>query len=656
LVTRLLFVDKADTKQLPTVNEPGPQDPQESLFDISETHIDGPTQPVLLSYKKTTVASKARSFASHWYSRYPTIEYSVSRDAVFCFVCRHFPPKSENADHQFVQTGCRNWKKLGDKLQKHVEAGSHLEAVAQWSAAKDADATGTVLNKVNSHHKQNVVRNRQVVATLIRAVLFCARQCIALRGHRESGDKDNVNRGNFVELCNLLETENPELASKLRAMPANASYMSNTAQDDFLQAAATVLRQQIIQEVSEAEMFALIVDEARDNSCTEQMSLCIRYVLDTTGVIVERFLGFMPLEQLSAESLTGTITQFLAGVGLSIKQCIAQSYDGASVMSGVKNGVQKLIRDATDNPCPYVHCHAHRLNLVLADVAKRVDIVANTVGLLEAIYTFQSVSTIRHRVFIQSQKDEVNLLSIPQQSDTRWVCKYAGVRYFFSRFGCVIAGLSELMESRNKKEAAEARGLLQQFRSFDIVFALSFLHDLLGITQSLSLQLQSSTLDFGHCRRLIDACLKTVKEKRDDIYFDRIWKEASQKATDNGIEPLPSAHSQKSTKRNRLPPATLSAYITETTTGNHSVDEIEVQTVYRGKLFAVVDELVAELEHRFVHNDELLHAVAACDPQSSSFMSPDSLLVIADQYTRLKVGHYSFITYSTSFSCGIVLR
>ena len=139
-----------------------------------------------------------------------------------------------------------------------------------------------------------------------------------------------------------------------------------------------------------------------------------------TGDIVERFLGFVPLGQLLAESLTATITQFLADVSLLIKQCITQSYesysyDGASVTSGVKNGVQKLVRDATDNLCPYVHCHAHRFNLVLADVAKGVDIVANTVGLLEAIYAFQYVSTIRHCVFIQSQKDEANPLSVPQQ-------------------------------------------------------------------------------------------------------------------------------------------------------------------------------------------------------------------------------------------------
>ena len=41
-----------------------------------------------------------------------------------------------------------------------------------------------------------------------------------------------------------------------------------------------------------------------------------------------------------------------------------QTYDGASVMSGHLNGVQALIRQ--EYPFAYfVHCAAHRLNLVL---------------------------------------------------------------------------------------------------------------------------------------------------------------------------------------------------------------------------------------------------------------------------------------------------
>ena len=44
------------------------------------------------------------------------------------------------------------------------------------------------------------------------AVLFCARQSVAMIGHRESkhaANDDGMNHGNYTELCDLLELENP---------------------------------------------------------------------------------------------------------------------------------------------------------------------------------------------------------------------------------------------------------------------------------------------------------------------------------------------------------------------------------------------------------------------------------------------------------------
>lgn len=63
-------------------------------------------------------------------------------------------------------------------------------------------------------------------------------------------------------------------------------------------------------------------------------------------------------------------------------------------MSGRVGGVQIKIREVSKNPCP--HCYAHKLNLVLVDVAKNVKKVGDIIGLLEAIYAFQSYSVLRH--------------------------------------------------------------------------------------------------------------------------------------------------------------------------------------------------------------------------------------------------------------------
>jgi len=84
------------------------------------------------------------------------------------------------------------------------------------------------------------------------------------------------------------------------------------------------------------------------------MSVCVRYTVDLN--VVERFLGFVDVsENQNAESLCAKIFEFLTENQLDKYHIVAQSYDGASVMSGKFNGVQSKVK----NKFPYAvytHC------------------------------------------------------------------------------------------------------------------------------------------------------------------------------------------------------------------------------------------------------------------------------------------------------------
>jgi hypothetical protein len=65
-----------------------------------------------------------------------------------------------------------------------------------------------------------------------------------------------------------------------------------------------------------------------------------------------------------ADGITKLLRKTADTVGLRGVPIVAQAYDGASVMSGKDNGVQKQVRDI--HPAAlYVHCMAHKLNLVI---------------------------------------------------------------------------------------------------------------------------------------------------------------------------------------------------------------------------------------------------------------------------------------------------
>lgn len=103
--------------------------------------------------------------------------------------------------------------------------------MAQYAAQVTADSGGSVVACLSEGMRKQVTRNRSAVSTLMRVAIFCARQGIGLRGHRESfqcnddernaAEPDNnechsqVNRGNFIEVIELLKVESDRICQAL---------------------------------------------------------------------------------------------------------------------------------------------------------------------------------------------------------------------------------------------------------------------------------------------------------------------------------------------------------------------------------------------------------------------------------------------------------
>ncbi|CAM4467244.1 unnamed protein product [Leuciscus chuanchicus] len=108
--------------------------PRASTEDVTApsdlSTIDDPvTQPKLSSFPVTTIAGKGRSFNARWYEKFPWLEYSISRDAVFCKPCRHFPEAA--TESRFIKTGFSDWKHLSQCCVKHEASRAHATALGR---------------------------------------------------------------------------------------------------------------------------------------------------------------------------------------------------------------------------------------------------------------------------------------------------------------------------------------------------------------------------------------------------------------------------------------------------------------------------------------------------------------------------------------------
>ena len=160
----------------------------------------------------------------------------------------------------------------------------------------------------------------------------------------------------------------------------------------------------------------------------EQLSLVIRYV-DSDCVIREEFLGFLHCDLgLSGKALAETVLGGLIDLGLDIRNCRGQGYDGAAAVSGHINGLSAHICKI-NNKAIYTHCHSHRLNLVIG-ASCNIQCVRNVFDQVKEISYFFKFSEPRQKMLINSIKENAPDSRKNTFSDfcpTRWVKKVTGL-------------------------------------------------------------------------------------------------------------------------------------------------------------------------------------------------------------------------------------
>ncbi|XP_025410974.1 zinc finger MYM-type protein 1-like isoform X1 [Sipha flava] len=454
----------------------------------------GPRQPILKEYPKTKFGSQNRGFTPSYFSEFNWLEYSVRKDSVFCFPCRIFGT-AHLTENTFTVIGFKNWKKLcgsrdsktkKSKLSLHASTINHINCMSRWLEYKNSLKQGSIISKLSTAYKEHIDKNRQYIKCLIDIVIFLGRQGLPFRGHREN--EDALNKGNFKELCLLFSKHHIEFEKKYIFNSTN--HTSWAIQNDLINICTSYVRDNIVSEVKKCGMFSISCDESRSHK-EEQMSICIRYTNNLE--VKERFLGFVDVSyRQNADALYSSIIDFLRFCNLSDIPIVGQSFDGANVMSGQKGGVQTKLKQIYPYAI-YIHCMAHKLNLVIVDTCKYLKYLRKLFNGLEAIYVHFSYPS-KNKKFNEIQ----NLLglkkkSLVQLSETRWACRFKSCSSVIQNYGVLIQSLKEEIDAQKNKDVAEAIGIISTIKSVDFVIYLFILKEVLQIIHILSNHLQSKS-------------------------------------------------------------------------------------------------------------------------------------------------------------------
>lgn len=183
----------------------------------------------------------------------------------------------------------------------------------------------------------------------------------------------------------------------MQAWLQKREYISPVIVDEIINLMGQNILRGIVSDVRGAQWYAIIADEATDVSGTEQLSVSIRWV-DKSYEVHEDLLGVKELPNTKAVTIYQEVKDVLLRCSLSITQCRGQAYDGASNMSGIRNGIQALFKQEEPNAL-YVHCLAHSLNLCVQDVSKMCKLLRNTLDFIHDLVQLIKFSPKRLTLF-----------------------------------------------------------------------------------------------------------------------------------------------------------------------------------------------------------------------------------------------------------------
>jgi hypothetical protein len=124
---------------------------------------------------------------------------------------------------------------------------------------------------LDTKYNEMVERNRGVLVRIVDAIVFCGKQNLPLRGHR-----DEEGKGNFIALLHHQAKTDALLKTHLDNGDPNTKYTSPTIQNELIDLCGKFIRDKLVERCNSSGMFSLIADEATDAATMEQMSLCVR--------------------------------------------------------------------------------------------------------------------------------------------------------------------------------------------------------------------------------------------------------------------------------------------------------------------------------------------------------------------------------------------
>ena len=478
--------------------------------------------------------------------------YSEVVDGVFCIPCAIFC--ADPSRGMFVSKPFRVWNKKSEKVKEHKSCLYHQKALEQAEHLKQSieHPHTTITAQVDARKAANIERNRAVLKSIARAVLYCGRQCIALRGDAEGVDSFG-NPGNFLALLKLLAIHDDMLCSRLETPAMRCvTHLSPQTQNELITVMGKhIILQGILDDLNAAPYYSILADEVTSHNVAH-LAICARFV-DENKDVREEFLTFLKLERITSEKIAESILEFLKENNIPAVNMRGQGYDGASNMSSGRVGVQARIWEEAPL-ATYVHCNGHCLNLVISKSCSLPQ-VHNVIDRLQYCCRYFLNSPKRSGVLglIVSRNvvDQAKRKPLLELCKTRWAERHSGYQHFYQAFVFIVEALELIGFKRHLAKYGDtyadwepasrndAQQILASLTSFEFIVVFMTMYQYLSHLVGITVKHQKRALDIVEAHEMISKISKVYQDERMkvDSSFAPIYTQSVRMAEKVGTVP-----------------------------------------------------------------------------------------------------------------------
>ncbi|KAE9523203.1 hypothetical protein AGLY_016436 [Aphis glycines] len=340
----------------------------------------------------------------------------------------HNSTLAEKLQSIFVQGVQVCTKNINKQIKIHENSKTHDEAVYAYMQAKKVKDVSSLIDINQRNFRVTLIQeSRLFLSRIIEGILYIGRQGIVYRAHKGEQaytlENKNMNHGNFLELLMCWSKFDPLLEKYLNIVIKKSKNRSTLSRGRgslvtfFSKATINKIINLISQWIQKKKLEKnLFIDSIQDVSVTEQLAVCVRYVIQTD--VKERLIKFLP-----AIDFYNLIKNVFEDIGLSFSNIVSQAYDGGANLSGIHNGLQALIKNDAPQSI-YTHCQSHLLNLTLTQASDSCSQAINLFGLLDRLAIFFSQSYkrmgMRKQTVIENSDGNEKLLRLQKIGQIRW--------------------------------------------------------------------------------------------------------------------------------------------------------------------------------------------------------------------------------------------